>query len=512
MTKNTNKINQKSEKMTLGKIIATEETPTPTKVHFVTDKDLVDKDQYIKFNSSQGKVIGRIEDLHKTNRYFDSPESITQIEKTGIEVTDKFPTEEWEHTVGEVKALGIYKENKIERPTKPPAPGTEVKEPKKEVLRDFLGLEKPGEGLEIGELQHHGITSELSLTDLFQKHLAVLAQTGAGKTYTVSVLMEELLERQPEEGRIASIVIDVHGEYRSLAQSERYKNKVKIVNGKDFNIPVRSLDVSDFKKFLPGMRKPQERELSSVIEKLRYRDEPYEIEDIIKMISKDDDIHEEVQRVLPRWLNKIKGDLFSKTGSSVRNLVKPGQLTVLDLSDLIKSKKRGMITSYIAERLFNARRKEKVPPFVLFVEEAHNFAKEGVEKEENIPKGIIETISREGRKFGASICLVSQRPMKLSTTALSQCNTQLIMRITNPNDLDHITKTSEGIDEKSRDSITTLRVGESLLLGEAVNHPVFLNIRKRYSEEAELGENLEEQAKKYEEEINKRSKDAEAFM
>jgi len=498
--------------MTLGKIIATEETPTPTKVHFVTDKDLVDKDQYIKFNSPQGKVIGRIEDLHKTNRYFDSPESITQIEKTGMKVTDKFPTEEWEHTVGEVKALGIYRENKIERPTKPPAPGTEVKEPEEEVLRNFLGLEEQGKGLEIGELQHHGITSELSLTDLFQKHLAVLAQTGAGKTYTVSVLMEELLERQPEEGRLASLVIDVHGEYKSLAKSEEYKNKVKVVDGKDFRIPVNSLSASDFKKFIPGMRKPQERELSSAIEKLRYRDKPYGIEDIIKIISKDDEIHEEVQRVLPRWLERIDGNLFSKTGSSVEKLMSPGQLTVLDLSDLIESKKRGMITSYIAERLFSARRKEEVPPFVLFVEEAHNFAKEGVEKEENIPKSIIETIAREGRKFGASICLVSQRPMKLSTTALSQCNTQLIMRITNPNDLDHITKTSEGIDEKSRDSITTLRVGEALLLGEAVNHPVFLNIRERRTEEAELGEGLEEQARKYEEETEKKNQDAEAFM
>lgn len=500
----------KGEKMTLGKIIATKETPTPTEIHFVTSEDKVDKNQYVEFQSPQGRVIGMVKDLHKTNRYFDSPESITQIEKTGIEVTDKFPTQEWEHTVGEVKTLGVYNDKLIERPTKPSAPGTKVKEPNSDELRDFLGFKENGLG--IGELQHHGIPSKLSLTDLFQKHLAVLAQTGAGKTYTVSVLIEELLERQPEEGRVGSLVIDVHGEYKSFAESNRYRDKVEVITGKEFKIPVDSLNASEFKSFIPGMRRPQERELSSVIDKLRAREEPYGIKDIKEAVYKDKEMHEETQRALLRWLDNLSRDLFAKTGSNVENLVKSGQLTILDLSDLIDSKERGMITAYLSRRLFNSRRNKKVPPFVLFVEEAHNFATEGDLAENIIAKGIIETIAREGRKFGASLCLISQRPMRLSTTALSQCNTQIIMRITNPHDLDHISKTSEGIDESSRDSITTLRVGEALLVGEAVSHPVFIKVRERKSSEAELGESLEEQAKKYEEEEKKKEEDAEAFM
>jgi len=496
--------------MTLGKIIATKETPTPTKIHFVTDKNNIDKNQYVEYSSPQGKSIGMVKDLHKTNRYFDSPESIAQIEKTGVEVTEKFPTQEWEHTVGEVKTLGIYEDDFIERPTKPPAPGTKVKEPVLEELRDFLGFED--KGLEIGKLQHHGIPIKLSLTNLFQKHLAVLAQTGAGKTYTVSVLIEELLERQSNEGRVASLVIDVHGEYRSFENSERYRDKVKVISGEEFKIPVGSLSASDFKIFIPGMRRPQERELSSIIDKLRSKEKPYDIQDIIEMVWKDKEMNEKTQRALMRWLDGLSDDLFGKTGSNVKKLVNPGQLTILDLSDLIDSKERGIITNYLSRRLFSSRRRKEVPPFVLFVEEAHNFASEGDISENTIAKGIIETIAREGRKFGASLCLISQRPMRLSTTALSQCNTQLIMRITNPHDLEHIGRTSEGIDESSKDSITTLRVGEALLVGEAVSHPVFIKIRERNSSEDELGEDLEEQARKYEEEDNRRSEDAEAFM
>ncbi len=494
----------------IGRITATKETPTPTEIHFLANKEDTDKNQYISYQSTQGKVIAMVKDLHKTNKYFDQPESMHQIERTGSKLDEKFPTEEWEYTVAEAKALGVKQQGLIKRPTQPPSPGTEIKEPEPQELKHFLGFKE--KGLNIGKIQHHDIETKLSLTDLFQKHLAVLAQTGAGKTHTVSVLIEELLDREREEGRPASIVMDVHGEYKSFAESEKYRSKTNKIDGKNFKIPVSSLNVSDFAVFLPGMSRPQKRELHNAITTLRQREGPYGIEDIVEEILKDKEMNEKLQNALVAWLRNLESDLFAETGSSIDQLITPGELTILDLSRMVSQKERRMLTAYIAERLFQKRRKTDVPPFILFVEEAHNFVKEGAESEEAIAKDIIETISREGRKFGASLCLVSQRPMQLSTTALSQCNTQIIMRITNPHDLDHISKTSEGIDQDSLESLTTLRVGESLIVGEAVSNPVFAKIRERKSSEIGLGENLEEQARRFEENKEKQEKDAEAFM
>jgi len=114
-----------------------------------------------------------------------------------------------------------------------------------------------------------------------------------------------------------------------------------------------------------------------------------------------------------------------------------------------------------------------------------------------ISKSIIETIAREGRKFFTSIVLVSQRPVKLSTTALSQCNTHVIMRILNPYDLDYIGRSSEGIDRSTMNSITSLGVGEAIIVGNAVNHPIFVRVRKRKTTTMET-ESLEESAKNFE--------------
>jgi DNA helicase HerA-like ATPase len=110
---------------------------------------------------------------------------------------------------------------------------------------------------------------------------------------------------------------------------------------------------------------------------------------------------------------------------------------------------------------------------------------------------MIETIAREGRKFCASLILISQRPVRLSTTVLSQCNTHVIMRVTNPYDLQHIGESSEGIDRSSLDTISSLRPGEALIVGSAVNFPVFMRVRERKSSESRLSRSLEEVSRQY---------------
>ena len=169
----------------------------------------------------------------------------------------------------------------------------------------------------------------------------------------------------------------------------------------------------------------------------------------------------------------------------------PGKLTIIDLSREIDKKKKQIILYYFANKLFRARMEHNsVPPFTLVVEEAHQYAPEMASRENALAKNILETIAREGRKFGASVWLISQRPVKLSTTILSQANTHIILRITNPYDLKHIGESSEGLDQNSINMITSLRVGEALIVGEASSYPVFFKVRKRKSQESHLDVSL----------------------
>jgi len=108
--------------------------------------------------------------------------------------------------------------------------------------------------------------------------------------------------------------------------------------------------------------------------------------------------------------------------------------------------------------------------------------------------------------------LISQRPVRLSTTVLSQANTNIILRVTNPYDLEHIKQSSECITSEVAEMISSLPVGEALIVGEAVNHPIFVKIRKRRSRESAHGISLEEAARGFEKRNDRAREDAKAFM
>ena len=187
-----------------------------------------------------------------------------------------------------------------------------------------------------------------------------------------------------------------------------------------------------------------------------------------------------VKEALIGWLNQLhQTGLFGTEEQPLfKELMQPGKLIIIDFSDMISLRSKQVIVSYVLNKLFELRRANQIPPVVSIVEEAHQFCPEqtGIKSP---AKRIIETIAREGRKFMCSLVLVSQRPINLSTTALSQCNSQFILRILNPYDLDYIGKTSEGISRSTLDAITTLGVGECLVTGNAVNYPTFIQVRRR---------------------------------
>jgi len=500
----------------LGTVISTMEGPTTLSFSFVISSPSVRKGQFVKVKGEAGFVLGSVSEITRANRYFERAESVAEYERNSP-MTDSFPTADWEYVVANVRVHGVFEGENIVRSTYPVAPGSRVVAAEDELLKKFLHLDDSG--LDLGTLQHHSLPAKISMGRLLQKHLAILAMSGSGKSYLTSVMIEEMLDRKPSLGRLAIVVLDSHGEYTGFRQTQ-YGANTEVISSKKFRIAFRRVTPQMLREWSPEMSSTQLRELLPIMERLRAekkeKHEPYTLEDLISRIEEEmaDKKKDNVKRPLLAWLSELRHlRLFAASDCpKLEQSVAPGRLTVVDLSEIENSRKKQMIVSYLCRRLFKMRKSEKVPPFLLVVEEAHNYAPEKMDKSFALAKGPITTIAREGRKFGACLCLISQRPVQLATTALAQCNTNIILRITNPFDIKHVGESCEGIDSSMLDSITTLRVGEALLVGEAVGSPIFVKIRKRKSSFSSKGKDLEVIAKRFEEDKTKKKQDVEAFL
>jgi hypothetical protein len=501
--------------MELGTIIASVDGPSPSKFTFVVTENgggvPVRQGQFVEVETEEGRVIAFVTNMIKTNRYFMRAESVKEYERGGRPLAAIFPADRWEYLIAEAQALGVQAEHGLERTTFPPSPGQKVHEVKPEVLTRFLGL-NPDDGVELGKLKHHELPVKLDLTRLLRKHVTVLAMSGAGKSFCTQLMIEELLNRLPEQGRPAVVVVDVHGEYGGLAKS--FPASVNILKGKELRIGVPNLSSWRFKEFVPDMSDVQARELQRVLNELRAEMRsgkgPFGLNEVIARVEQDEEIHKQLQQALLGWLFNLRSlGLFDRADyPSWGRVVGAGKAVIVDLSDLTSLRKKQMLVAYAARRLFDARRRNGVPPLVLCLEEAHQFCP----AESSISKHIIETIAREGRKFYASLVLISQRPVRLSTTVLSQANTNIILRITNPYDLEHIKQSSEAITNEVAGMISSLPVGEALIVGEAVNHPIFVKVRPKRSPESAHGASLEDVAKEFERRSTQEREDAKAFM
>jgi len=182
-------------------------------------------------------------------------------------------------------------------------------------------------------------------------------------------------------------------------------------------------------------------------------------------------------------------------------LVRYGGISVIALAGYTADF-QATIYSLIANDLFQARVQEDLKlPVLLVLEEAHNF----VPGRANTPaeeRSIATTkqIAQEGRKFGIGLVLISQRPSRLDETTLSQCNSYIIMRLVNPADQNFVRKVIESLGEEDARLLPDLDVGEALISGQLINFPVLVRIKPPVSR----GEYEEEDAFKLLEEAQAR--------
>ncbi|HDR7477834.1 TPA: ATP-binding protein, partial [Bacillus paranthracis] len=142
--------------------------------------------------------------------------------------------------------------------------------------------------------------------------------------------------------------------------------------------------------------------------------------------------------------------------------------------------------SLISRLIFNfafhrkkIRKEEDVKiPFLLVYEEAHNYIPKSTEAKYKSVKESVERVAKEGRKYGVSVMIVSQRPSEISETIFSQCNSFVVMRVTNPNDQQYIKKLLPDDVSSLTDSLSSFKQREALIIGECIPMPAVVEINK----------------------------------
>jgi len=176
---------------------------------------------------------------------------------------------------------------------------------------------------------------------------------------------------------------------------------------------------------------------------------------------------------------KFNPDLEGKVEQDLSNLLfdwlgsdKP--VTILDLSGIpseIMTSISGTLLKIIYDALFwgqNLPNGGREQPLLIVLEEAHNYLRAG---EHSISSRSVQTIAKEGRKYGVGLALVTQRPSELDETVLSQCGTIIALRMNNAKDRGHIRSAIQDELQTIIDLLPSLRTGEGIVSGEGVNIP-----------------------------------------
>ncbi len=149
-------------------------------------------------------------------------------------------------------------------------------------------------------------------------------------------------------------------------------------------------------------------------------------------------------------------------------------VTILDLSGIpseVMTSISGTLLKIIYDALFwgqNLNIGGKKQPLLIVLEEAHNYLRAG---EKSISSRTVQTIAKEGRKYGVGLALVTQRPSELDETVLSQCGTIIALRMNNSKDRGHIRAAIQDELQIMVDLLPSLRTGEGIISGEGVKIP-----------------------------------------
>jgi len=361
----------------------------------------------------------------------------------------------------------------------------------------------------------------LDASSFFGRHAAILGQTGSGKSWTVTSLIQSALRYMPNAH---IIILDLHGEYGTKRTDESASSpfptgKVRCLEALELELPYWLLTYSDLAELLIN---PDEANASAQLAFLRSALHELRIESNkssdLGAITVDSPVHFSLEELRDRFedanletsdFGRSKGPLYGKfdqllvrmnglmndgrynfmfkpkirtsTDSLVdlmRDFVGLGEpkanVTVLNLS-AVPYDVAPTVTALIGRlalefNFWNPKCLEF--PLWLVCEEAQEYIPRKGDTRYKEARRVMELISKAGRKYGVGLCVVSQRPAEVSETVLAQCGTFLCLRISNPDDQEYLRAMVPDAARGTFASITSLGRGEVVAMGAAVPMPV----------------------------------------
>ena len=378
-------------------------------------------------------------------------------------------------------------------------------------------------GYRVGHLTaFNDIDVYLDASAFFGRHAAILGQSGSGKSWTVTTLIQSALQSMPHAH---IILLDMHGEYCDkevdgvVTRSPFTADRVRCLKAQEVEFPYWLLAYSELCELITDPADDnasiQISFLRSILIRLKREtnehlnlghitvDSPvyYALDALMDLIQKANaetsdfgktksPLYGKFDQVLVR-LNSLLNDtrydflMKPKTRKStesladlMKDLVGLGQpnanITVLDLS-AVPFDVLPMVTAQIGRlayefNFWNPLCREF--PIYLICEEAHEYIpREDIARYREARRSM-ERIAKNGRKYGVGLCIVSQRPHDVSETVLAQCSSYICLRISNPEDQEYVRSMVPEAVRGTFAALTSLSKGEAVALGEAVPMPV----------------------------------------
>jgi len=428
--------------------------------------------------------------------------------------------------IGSINSEGLFGRGVGQYPTT----GAEVHAIGSEEIGTMLG-EFRTKGFEVGKLiTHPSIRVSLHASNLFGRHVAILGQTGSGKSWTVASLVQKAVAEMP---KAHIIILDLHGEYCWKRDNENRHYAfadtiVRHVDARDLEMPYWLMTYAELCDLLVDQTDYSAHNQTTVFRDALLTERVNEGKRLgLPRTTLDTPIYFDIATIRAAVESKnglvwsdaskkmIKGTLTGafdnflmrldsklndnrydflfkprkRTDSAslaalLRDFVGLGDpkvpVSVIDLSG-VPFDVRPTVAAQIGRLAFefnywNPQYREF--PIVLMCEEAHAYIPRASESQFAGSRKSMERIAKEGRKYGVGLAIVSQRPHEISETVLAQCGTFVCLRITNPDDQSYVRKL---VPESEGDLVSVLAGlgrGEALVLGEAVPLPTRLQFDK----------------------------------
>lgn len=321
--------------------------------------------------------------------------------------------------------------------------------------------------------------------DFARPHLiGIFGKRGGGKSYTLGVVAEEIAELPDEiKNNISTLIIDTMGIYWSMKipndqdrkllveqnlNPKGYSIKILIPKGFEqyyidndvdfdgtFSFKPKSLGVGEWAlSFNINLDSEMGILLQKIINYAQENMEDYDIDDLINLIDEDKEETRTTKESLKnRFILSKKWGIFDKNAPTIYDIVIPGQLAIIDVSQLgletggwsVRSLVVGLLARKILIERMKARRleefesmdrstkKKKIPITWMLIDEAHQFLPAVGETAATGP--LLQWI-KIGREPGVSLVLATQMPYKLHQEAISQCDLVISHRLTAKKDMD----------------------------------------------------------------------------